>query len=100
MAEVITKSSFSKVSFFFGTLPRERARSAATLGFSAMTRAFGILLDFHKTATGQLLDQFSHLKGEQGRRDLVGWQPAFGNDCVDRCLIVTNRFAHAALDDG
>src|SRR4051812_6261944 len=35
-AEEMTYSSFSKWSPFLGTLPRARARSAATLGFSAM----------------------------------------------------------------
>src|SRR6476620_8440542 len=97
MAEVITNSSFSKASFFFGIFPRARARSAATLGFSAMTRAFGMLLSFHKAAAGKLLDQLSHLKGEQRRRDLLGWQPAFGNDCVHRCLVISDRIANGLL---
>ena len=37
-AEEMTYSSFSKWSPFFGTLPSARARSCATLGFSAMMR--------------------------------------------------------------
>src|SRR3954467_6607564 len=35
-ADEMTYSSFSKWSPFLGTFPRARARSAATLGFSAM----------------------------------------------------------------
>ena len=39
-AEEMTHSSFSYQSPFLGTFPRARARSAATDGFSAMTRDF------------------------------------------------------------
>ena len=51
-----------------GILPRARARSAATLGFSAMTRAFGMLLNFHEAAAGKLLDQLRISRASKVKR--------------------------------
>ena len=69
-------------------------RDAGLFGNDESFGHFG-LLDFHKTAAGQLLDQPPHFKGEQRRRDLVGWQPAFGNDRVESRLLLANRIAHS-----
>ncbi len=97
-AEVMTYSSFSKRSSFLGTLPRARARSAATLGFSAMTSALGIVYwIFTKRLPGSCLTSFLHFKGEQRRRDLGGWQPAFGDDLVNGSFVVSDGIAHHLL---
>ena len=97
MAESDDKFIVLKEVVLLWNLAESAARSAATLGFSAMTRAFGMLLNFHKAAAGKLFDQPPHLKGEQRRRDLVGWQPAFGNDRIDGRFVITYGFAHGPL---
>src|SRR6202011_2562169 len=90
--------SLSKSSPSLWKPPRARARSFATLGFSAMISDLDIetqqlattgsrsrtrLSEFHEIFSGQLLDQSLQLKGEESRRDCRAWQIAFRRDVID-----------------
>src|SRR5579864_4587613 len=87
-AEEMIDWSLSKKSSCFLKPPRERARSAATLGFSAMmsdldifggleSRSRTSLTQFYEVFTRQLLNEPLQLKAEESRRDSGTWQIAF-----------------------
>src|ERR1700730_8545086 len=93
--------------------PRARARSLATLGFSAMIRDLDIddedlanggmsrsrtrSGEFHEIFSGQLLHEPLQLKAEESRRDCAAWQIRFRGDLVDRRLRRLDRIITPAL---
>ena len=87
-ADEMTHWSFSYQSPSFFT-PSAFARSVATLGFSAMTRVFGmrqVLLELYEMLTWECFDAPFHFEGEQGRRHYLGWQTGFCHEVVEAGL--------------